>query len=255
MIRTDRSALNKIEKRLELVNYLANAASDFLKLWHDVAPVWERYREGKAALHVHVVGIGTENAVRSRFCIRCCRKYRSLTELFVENDQARVFVKIGEVAEKCDPVPSLVRLIPLEECEMFFPESFEQNAAPVFEEIWRVFNRKLDSVGNFARVLIDHDAGDIVERASQAICELSDYNSDPGDSEVVRIFKGNHVQITIAGDGILVNMGNVALQPRQVFVTPLYQGFDLIEFIQHGGISHHGSEREKRTDTENGKRL
>lgn len=222
----DRSALRKIEKRLELINYLANAASDYLKLWHDVAPVWQRYCEGKIVLHVHVVGVGSENAVRNRFCIRCWPKFRNLMELFVENDQAPVFVEVGEVAEKCNPAPSLVRLMPLEECEMFFPKPFEQQTAPIFEEIWRVFNRELDSIGNFARTLLDHDASDIIERASQAVRKLPDYNSDPGDREIVRMFADDHIRVTIVGDGILVNMRNVALQPRQVFVAPLYQSLD-----------------------------
>jgi hypothetical protein len=80
------------QKRLELINYSVNTAMDYTKRINDGTPVFKRYSEGQAAIHLHLAG-------RARFCLTCWRKRFDIIDLFLYDNQPLVFVEVGETLE------------------------------------------------------------------------------------------------------------------------------------------------------------
>lgn len=219
--------LDKIsEKRVELINYIANAGMDYIKRLYDRPPIWKRYGERQAAISLHVPGQGG-----SRFDIACVRKRFDLIDLFVYEDQPRVFVEIGELAQVLHPVPTIVWLKPLEQNYAFLPDAFELGVAPLQEDLSAVFNRELNAVADRARVLLRDGAGHIVKSIPKAICAFANPNSYVGRDAVEGLGEG--VDIRVIGDDTIVRMPNKIFQPRQVFATPIDHGVDFLKFQNH----------------------
>src|SRR5271157_4007592 len=117
-IHSDELGQIALERRLEVVSCLANTSMNFLKRLYDRTPIFERYRREETALHLHY---GLPYAI----CVRWRRKSFGLLEHLLNFDQPAMPVPVGELAEVLDPIPSLVRLIDLNRCDMFIGDAFE----------------------------------------------------------------------------------------------------------------------------------
>src|ERR1039458_4409811 len=118
------------ERLSEPFNCLSNTSLDFLKRLHDRRAVWQRYSEGEV-IHCHFM------ADRQGHCLRWRRRLFSPLECFIYGNEFPVTVGVGEVAEKLEWLPSLVRLKPLEKCEMFVGDPLEKSVSNALVKIGR----------------------------------------------------------------------------------------------------------------------
>jgi hypothetical protein len=79
-------------------------------------------------------------------------------ELLYHFDEFAMPIGVGELAEKLEWLPSVVRLKPLEKCEMFTGYSPQKSVTILNKLIWTAFTRKLDGIRGSARVLLSNSA-------------------------------------------------------------------------------------------------
>lgn len=241
------SSIRFLEKRLEFIKHLGNAQMNYLKRLYDGAPIFERYLKEQIVLHLHGI------TGRTAYCLNYRLEPSELTNILLYVNQASVLVEIGQVAERSHPVASLVRLKLLEECDIFLRNSFEMGMPPTLEDIWVIFNRKLDVFANSVRALLGQSAGEIIHGAAEAVRTLTDADSDL-DRDKVEGFLKNHasgLKVRIIGNVIdFMTTATDLFYPRQVFVCPIEQGFDVIEYVQRA-ISH----ERQAADSKNAKGL
>jgi hypothetical protein len=196
----------------ELNNCLANASLNFLKRLHDGTPVCQRYRDGEV-VHSHHM------AAESPICLRWRRRNFSPLECLLHPDEFAMPVGVGEFAEKLEWLPSVVRLKPLEKCEMFIGYTPEKSVAVLREAVWRAFKGKLEAVRNSALVLLlPKSAGQVVECIAQATRELADDNSDSCSENISRL--RNDIKPLLIGGEIRIGVNNILPEPFQVFLCP-----------------------------------
>jgi hypothetical protein len=170
------------QRRLELINCLANTEQHFLKRLYDRTPIFKRYRDGEAALHFHFDG--TE-----RVCLRWRRKFFGPLEFLIYPDQATMPVCVGEFADQGEYLPSVVRLKPLEKREMFISDALKVSGTVGREILWAAFNRKLDAMELSLRILLRHDSRGVIERVSHATCALANDDSHLSGKDVARLWR------------------------------------------------------------------
>lgn len=215
------------QQRLELINCLANTSLDFLKRLHDGTPVWQRYRDGEV-LHAHYM------TSRQPMCLRWRRRTFAPLEFLFHPDEFPMPVGVGEFAEKLEWLPSVVRLKPLEKCEMFIGYSSEVSGAVLPEAIWRAFKRKLDAVGNSARLLLGKSTGQVIECVAQAARELAYDDADFRGENIAGLWQKR--EPLLVGGEIRIGMNNEVLQPFQVFLCPREECFDFLELVEHAAL-------------------
>lgn len=217
------------ERLSELENCLANASLDFLKHLYDGTPVWQRYRNGEV-LHSHYL------AAERNICLRWRRRTFSPLEFLLYPDEFPVPVGVGEFAEKLEWLPSVVRLKPLEKCEMFIGYAAQVPVAVVSEAVWRTFKRKLDAVRHSARILLlSKSARQVIQCVAQATSELANDNTNFSRENIASF--GKEAEALLVGEQIRVRVDNVLPEPAQMFLCPREEGLDFLELIQHAAAS------------------
>src|ERR1700730_7241190 len=145
-----RVPLSPLELRLERNKCISNLSFDFLKRLYDRRSIGERYAAGDMNLHVH----GTENGMG---CLTCVAGNQRKIVFKASVDPSRhvaaathempVFIRVGALAEAPRPIASVVRLQPLDCCDMSGVDAFEPTSLCVSNEVlWRVYNRKLCAI-------------------------------------------------------------------------------------------------------------
>lgn len=220
---------NAFEQGIELVNYIANARLDCLKGLDDRRPIWQRYSEGQAVIHFHCAGKATRS--RLKICISYRRQNFELMDFFIHAHQSTMLVEIGEFTEQLYPLASLVRLIPLERCDAFLVDAFEEGIPPTREALWRVLNRKLDLISDAARIQFRERASEVVKRIAHAGCAFADTDLNVHRNDIERLIADARVKII--GGEIVFRIENEIFEPRQVFATPIQKGIDFIKLFEH----------------------
>jgi hypothetical protein len=141
-----------------------------------------------------------------------------------------VSVGVGEFAEKLEWLPSVVRLVPLEKCEMFIGYAPQVPGAVLNECLWRAFKRKLDAIRDSARILLSNSTSEIIERVAVAARELASHDSNFAREDVARLRKD--IDATIVGEDIRIGMNDMFPEPVHVFVCPMEETLDFFELIQ-----------------------
>ncbi len=218
-----------LKKRLQLINCRANTAVDFLKRLHDGTPIFERYRHGQVAIHIHSEGI----------CARWRRNNFGLLDLLLNLDQPAMPVPVGEALEVVDPVPSVVRLESLNACGIFARDAFQETifAPPTPEDIWLAVNRKLHMMADALRVLFGKNTRQVIQCIAQAASAFTNTNPDISRNDVERFVLSPP---TIVGNKIGLGVANPLSEPIQMFACPFQYESDFLELIQHAaslGIS------------------
>ena len=212
------------EKRAEFVNYRANIAMEFLQRLYDRTPVCERYRRDEAAVHLHLKS-------SLPVCLRWRRKNWGYMEFFMNFDKPCVPVPVGERLEVLEPIPSVVRLVPLNFCEMYVADSFEVGVPPSLELLWSIFNRKLDALADSTGVLFSKNAHQIIQCVAQAARTLADTYSDVERVEFVNRRFLNEPP-TILSQEIGIRMDDAPCEPLHLFACPYEHSLDFVELVQ-----------------------
>ena len=142
-----RPKISDIEKRLARIKHVGNLQLQQLQCLYDGRPhvIAENYRRGILDLHLHFVR-HLDGLASGSFCLN----FREGSEIHFDivgpnSDWTSMLVRIGEVAERAEPIISIVRLQVLNQCDFFFAESFKLGRNPPLELIFSVAYRKLQA--------------------------------------------------------------------------------------------------------------
>jgi hypothetical protein len=212
-----------IEQRLEITKHLGNAQLSYLQRLYDGRFVWERYLESEIWVHVHC-------GLPRPICLTCRREPSDMTGLFLYKNETLMLVEVGEVADQFQTLPARIRLTQVEQCDMFIANSFKLSLSPTLEDLWEVFNRKLDSIAHASDVLLRDGTGGVIERTPKAIRELTNTNADFSSDDIERFLQDYKIgmNIRIGRDIALTGTRRESFDIRQVFVCPIEQGLNLI---------------------------
>lgn len=225
-----------LELGLEISKRVSNLRLDFIKRVGDQRPIFERYLAKDVNLHIHV------HASERMWCLT----FEALDPVQIiplkagvdgnaasafDQDEMPVFVRVGAVSEPPRPVASIVRLKPLDACDMFGVDAFEQDCRAVSGKVLcRIHNRKLGLLLRTAGIESGEFVDEIVEGAPKVVANLADQSSDAhtveslcGKEDIFRAVR--RVWIDFERDGVslfLRDDGYFPLQLSKVFVCPAY---------------------------------
>lgn len=176
--------LSPLEFRLECVNGFSNAKYDFLKCLYDGHSVIERYSRLKIDLHVHFLA-GER---------MWCANYRKRKSGIIDIAKRRVIGQCGRAAqlwefpvlvfirkvnERCRPIASLVRLEPLDRCDMSGIDALAPGIlCPTSELIFSVYERKIREILRRAGIEFRDLKDQIFEGGSEIVANLADPNGE-----------------------------------------------------------------------------
>lgn len=167
-----RQELTPLELRIEVGKSLSNLRYQLLQSFYNRRSLAERYANGNIALHIHFLA-GQEGV---------CANWRRCNPNGTGDGSKRLmFVWVGERGEPLRPVASLVRLQPLQGCDVFWGEIAPEivSSEQILENFFRISDRKLcavyDSLGIKAGKLI----GQVIERDTQLLDDVSDKATEP----------------------------------------------------------------------------
>jgi len=217
------------EQWLKFLNCLEDVRRKFLQRLYDPAPIWKRYREGEVEAHFHFKRPHS-------LCLRGRRELFGPLEYFLHLTEFPMSVRVGVVAENLESVPSVVRLVSLEKCDMLIGNALEKPVPVSFEALYATFNRKLDTVAHDARLrlLFGKSASRIVQCVAKAACVLAEDNPYPSDIQIERLL--SDVEAQFLGNKISIRVNDTLSEPLQMFVCPFQQEFDFLELIQHAAF-------------------
>jgi hypothetical protein len=171
---------------------------------------------------------------RIPFCITLTPDPLDIGGMLMNEDEAAMFIEVGEIADKFHAVPTTVRLTSLEQCEVFFSDSPKLSFAPTSENLMTIFNRKLDLIADTARIALSEGTGDVIKRIAQACRKFS--NSDAHlDYKIVQQILSQFTSkcsVRILGRDIrLMGLGESIPNPSQVFDCPIDLGLDFLALL------------------------
>jgi len=136
-----------IEQRLERIKYFGSLQLQELKrLYNRGAVIEEDYRAGKFVRHVH--GLWHQDALTEwRLCLQVGGSVHQDPGAAASAQLDRYPMPIGpcEVVESTEPRIVVIWLKFLDQCDFFFPDTFEFRRNPTPESLWIVTNRKLQA--------------------------------------------------------------------------------------------------------------
>ena len=246
--------LTPLEVRLEVSKCISNLSLDFLECPYDRRSVWERYVAGHVNLHVH----GSIDGMR------CCAwvaanptEVTFKTTIAPSSDIASathemsVFIGIGTLTEQPRPIASVVRLQPLNCCNMAGADAFEPTSLWVSNKIFfRIYNRKLRAALLSAGIEYGQLENEIIESTSEIVTNLPHQNAKLHSREGLGRESEIHdalvrgIRIELKDNGIsLFSKGVIGLrlEIKKAFMCPLYSFETAIERVREI-IDHSTSE-------------
>lgn len=224
MTRTDRLEPLSLYERIELIEHFGNAQLKYLKRLYDRRPIPKRYLENELEIHLHFAAHGD----RGSLCVVCHR-----TGARECGNETSVLVYVRQNLKGPNPVASVVRLQPLEQCDVFVADAFEKGRAVSLEELWRIVNRKLNAgISRKAGIRLRELNDEIVETAPQCVGELANHDANVRQHLIKEI--GNlvsSVRIILDDTAVtaqVLNKCDFGLQLRQVLVCPPQLSLDFI---------------------------
>lgn len=231
---TTQAPSESLELRLERINRIAD--SDYKKIqrfYNAGLTIAEAYREGVLFIQVHLIFVHLEFAAESGD--DCGR------ELGIEHGKATVLVGIGDGAERFRPLNSTVRLQLLDCPDVIVAKATKICLPSHFvKEIPAVLNRELGSVLNDIAVedckLID----DIIERGSQIVDAVADWQTESKQDNYLWIKEHfdamRAIKIVLEGNVVYVGLPESLEHLRElikVFYGPVYPDGSPFERMRH----------------------
>ena len=143
--RSHRSVHESIEARLECVHNANDLRLEYLKLVYSGGSVSEYYRSGNVRIHVDCLRHAPTRWQRQILRL-CCRLHEMLSPANrFQKDESAVLVFLGEKLQFSQPLPSVVRLRFLDQCNVCGIETFKIGLNPRLEMLWRLTDRELRS--------------------------------------------------------------------------------------------------------------
>jgi len=219
---------------IELSKCFSNLRLDFLKCVYDGRSVLERYRNGVVNLHLHIAHGGmwcvTLEASNSVQVVSLKTGMNGEPGNSLSRDQVPVFVRVGAIAEECGPIASVVRLKPLDLCDMSGVDLYEHTWSVTPETIRAVFNRKLRSLLLDAGVKFGELEDEIIECPSKVIANLANKDWEPhsdigfgGQTDLQNLVRGIRIEVNDTSVRLLPgDFLDVPVQFRKVFACPVY---------------------------------
>jgi len=242
-----RPPLTPLELRLERGKCFSNTKLDFLKRLHDGASIVERYRRVKIDIHVHF--LASDGIYCAEYRARCSRAGEPSTDIncgHSDNEhQFPVFVSVRGIAEQACPIASIVRLQPLDCCDMAGVEALETGLCPPPEVLWRVFDRKLRTVLRDAGIEFGEFKNEVFEGGSQVVANFSYQDGDGHRGRLAQVsvhpIIPPSIRLEIGNNGLLLLRlmdGDQGPKISKVFVCPIGPVKCAIERMRrHGAIS------------------
>lgn len=174
MLEIQRNKSNSLKLRLEGIKCLSNLQFKLLEYFYgnNGLPTSKLYASGEFGIHVHGVARGY------RFCAILERIREGNTNRGLGDSEVPVFVRIGKVSEDACPIASVIRLQPLNQCNMFIAKSFKEGVTPSPESLFHIFNRKLRSIYNLLGIQTCQLIDEVIEGRTQIINNFSDENTN-----------------------------------------------------------------------------
>src|SRR5581483_1956578 len=189
-MRRDRPVGLSVEERSEPLDQGVNFALYLLKGLYRRDAVGDRYRDGQCELHFHMAAAADVDLLPACFRVRvagveereilgiespACGDRNVRVKLRDEQVELPVLVRVGKASEGARPVASLVRLVALDQCDVFFAEAFEIGRPPrLAEDVLPVLDRKLRALLLDAGVMRGKLEDDVVEGGAQVVDGLSE---------------------------------------------------------------------------------
>jgi hypothetical protein len=219
-----------IEQRLERVKNVGNLQLEQLQRLYDRRSIAELYRERQIVLHVH--GIVYDS---SRWCLtveymegnpisgRCGRAHEY---------RISVSISIGKLPDFPDPSVSVVRLKPLDQCDMLALDAFEQGRNLSSEVVWRLTYRKLQALIDASGIKNNKGRDKKIEGDPQRLDNLAHVNRKVPDG--IRKFIADVTRVSsiwLRNDDIVLEFPEFfysGFEVRQAFFGPLYSTIGII---------------------------
>src|ERR1700730_6234110 len=128
---------SSLEERIERIKRLGNLRLYCLQRFYDGHSIAERYAQGWLELHLHITEDNTAPFCGRR---RCLNSHRIIVG---DDHEFIVFVEVAEFLKRLHPIASVVRLQPLDCCDMRLGQTLKVSTFPSIEVVCAAFDRKL----------------------------------------------------------------------------------------------------------------
>lgn len=221
--------MNSLELRIEGMKCLSNLQFQLLQsvYVHDGRSIAELYMNGESILHIH--GLTSDY----RFCATL---RNAISDGGFGYSKVHVFVRVGQTLENMCPVTSVIRLQPLDNCDMFIADTFEMEVTPSLESLYGIMNRKLCAIYNRARIKICQLIDEVIQGSSQVVDDFSNEDADnvwhwfnrelcitKDNLSPFTIFRNKNLWFAFNDNVITDSLAeciNPAIQIRQVYACP-----------------------------------
>ena len=229
------SSLSSLEVLLEVGKRISNFRLDFLDCLYDRRPVFERYLAGDVDLHLHgrvpsygMVCVTLEAQASRNVPFETGVDVKSA--VVTDADKVPVFIGVGTITEPGCPLASVVRLQPLNCCDMGGVKSYEESGRVAAKDIWVAFNGKLRAALFRAGIKFSEFEHQIVHSGSEIVENLSDQGSQPHSD--IRFWRQFWLQEAMRGIRVMLddqgvrllheNVSDIGFHAFEVFACPMY---------------------------------
>jgi hypothetical protein len=240
MLKNDKPVCELFQDCIELANYIANLRMKNLQRFADGHSIVEQYIGGNVSIHAHChYAQSSVDAADNGFCLRYLsivpHEVHALGDKVASDRQLYelpVFVYVRKSVQKLK-IRSVVRLEPLDNCEVFVREMFETGRPIVGEELFSIVDRKLSSILDRTRVDTGENEDNVIERSAKMKHNLANQNE-----QTRQCFAINR---EILLSGCILTVGNLDLkmtfpkfaservQLRQLFPCPFNPELGLLK--------------------------
>lgn len=208
---------SETEQRIELIKNVAQQRMELAKRFSGIKSILQSYLKGTMELHLHLSVIG------DGVCIRCLDAAGHAARLNVS--KMSMFVAVGQSVKHLEQRESVVRLKPLNQCDLFGCQILQGPSSGPVRSLWEILlaliNRKLSAFLFSPSVIESKVVNDVVQRSASVKGILADQTS--------RFWCNLEKQIGQNLDSIFTRLTDGGLEC--VINPPLNERFKLIELF------------------------
>lgn len=223
-----------LELRLERIKRLGNLRLDHLKRFYNWQSIAEGYAQGRLEFHTHGQFAG----------VPFCGRYLVMEVVNMpDENEIVVLVQIAQSLKVCGPFASVVRLQPLDCCDMGVGETFEVAGRMSLEAVWRRFDRKLCISSLGSAIQFRQAADQVIQGRPKTVGDLADQDLKlVGDRNVLKDFSFRYDgalamryrsvvhtlddrRFSLSGDNLIMDSLNLF----DMFPCPVDKGISCIE--------------------------
>ena len=251
-----------LELRLERLKQISNLRLQLMERVFnglDATPVrilsnWGQYKNGAQNLHIHFDAVRPFCATYIAKCdvVRPTRarlsEYTDAQEAHTwgtGGSEASMFVGIRDLDKKLSPIASVIRLQPLNSCNMCGIEASKGSLFVPPEFVWGFLNQKLSALLGSAKIQDGQFINEIVQGSAKVIADLPD--NDPEQvGGVIESIGDDHakfirrVRIELSPYGVEVDLSEVGDFPfklRKMFACPVDPFKSALEWVERHGAT------------------